>query len=660
LVTAVTSKGCARLVVAAHAKVPWVQGGFVGVDVFFVLSGYLITGLLVDEIDRTGGVRMLEFYARRLRRLLPALLLMIAGTCAAAVILLAPFEQASQAPAAGSASLWLSNLHFAFSKLDYFGPAAESNLFLHTWSLGVEEQFYLLWPALVLFLLGAWQWQGKRRDFRRLQLGMLSTVAICLALGIFLTYTAPSLAFYTMPARAWQFALGALVVLSIRGRDATDAATGMGRLAIVTGWIGLGMIIAAALLLGPQTPYPGAWALLPSVGAAAVLLAGAVASTTGISRVLATRRLQQIGRVSYAWYLWHWPVLLLGATLVDMSDPLAVSGLVVVSLLLAMVSYWLVEAPLRRNPRLVARPAWTLLAGIVLMAGAYAASSGWQHLATDWEQSQHRYQDARDDLPALYGMGCDDWFSSARVRACYFGPEHAPHTVVLMGDSIGAQWFPAIATVFDKPGWTLLVLTKSSCPMVDVPYFYERIGRRYVECETWRRDALVFVRSLHPEVVVLGSSASYPFTAAQWIEGTTRVLDAVRTTGGRSYIIQATPTLPFDGPACLSRSHWRARLLAGRDDCGAALANEQDRSVRGWIAMAAARSGGVRVLDLQNQICPNARCQAERNGTVVFRDGQHLTAAFVRSLSEVMAGLLDESASSGAQKATADSMPQAK
>ncbi|MGC1549941.1 MAG: acyltransferase, partial [Rhodanobacter sp.] len=197
------------LVVAVHAGVPWLAGGFVGVDVFFVLSGFLITGLLVQEISDTGRLRFMDFYVRRLRRLLPALLVMLLVICALAALLLAPSEQRDQADAAGMAALWLSNIHFAFAQQSYFAPGTETNLFLHTWSLGVEEQFYLIWPALLVWLLG----RDGQRGMARLKIGMFVLIAVSLLACVMLTYQAPQLAFYMMPLRAWQFAAGALVWL---------------------------------------------------------------------------------------------------------------------------------------------------------------------------------------------------------------------------------------------------------------------------------------------------------------------------------------------------------------------------------------------------------------------------------------------------------------
>jgi len=239
------------LVVAAHAKFKWLSGGFVGVDVFYVLSGYLITGLLVQEIQTTEGLRFANFYARRLRRLLPALLLMLAVVCIVGRLLLAAGDQPEQASAAGSAALWLSNFHFAFSRMDYFAPGTETNLFLHTWSLGVEEQFYLLWPLLLVLAMGAWDGAKAPPSTRRLRWVMIAAFVFSFILSFYWTSAAPQLAFYMMPSRAWQFALGALVFLQFGAPDYSPDAVKLmpAWLLHLGGWLGLGLIFSAALFI---------------------------------------------------------------------------------------------------------------------------------------------------------------------------------------------------------------------------------------------------------------------------------------------------------------------------------------------------------------------------------------------------------------------------
>jgi peptidoglycan/LPS O-acetylase OafA/YrhL len=624
------------LVVAAHAHVQWLAGGFVGVDVFFVLSGYLITGLLLQEIERTGQLRFANFYARRFRRLLPALLVMLACTCLFAVVALAPGEQGGQAIAAATASIWFSNIHFAFARLDYFSPGAANNLFLHTWSLGVEEQFYLVWPALMVWAFGAWHRKGDH--VRRLKIAVLAIAGISLVCCIALTRTAPQMAFYMMPLRAWQFAAGAMVWLYFNSPKAREAESPVKRKTILldrcAGWAGLGLIVASALWFDANMAYPGWRSVLPTMGAASIIAAGARGAGAGIPRVLSWPPLQAVGRVSYSWYLWHWPVLLLGGTLITADSALYRATLVALSLLLAVASYRWVESPIRHQARWVARPGFTVLAAIALMLTTNALCVTWANAASRWlnNPAQQRYARAHVDAPVIYAMGCDDWYHSDSVRICAFGPDDATHTAVLMGDSIGAQWFPAVAKVFNRPGWRLLVLTKSSCPMVDEPIFYARIGREYVECDIWRKNASTQISRMRPDVVILGSIQTADFSKDQWIQGTERLLKVISEAADHVYVLRGTPRLPFDGPNCLSSQSWLREWAPWRDHCSAPAFEQQDDEVYQWLQQASHGFANVSMLDMNDAICPGNRCDARRNGEVIFRDSQHMTATFVESL----------------------------
>ncbi len=625
------------LVVAAHAGVPWLAGGFVGVDVFFVLSGFLITGLLLRELASNGKIRFGEFYVRRLRRLLPGLLTMLVVVGAAAMMLLAPGDQQKQASAAASAVFWLSNFHFTFRLLDYFSSGAESNLFLHTWSLGVEEQFYLLWPALLLWLWGR-RASAQPGGLRRLRNGMAVIVVASLAACIALTFTAPQLAFYMMPLRAWQFASGALVwlLLEVPGRSPAGQRARWEAM----GWLGLAAILAAAAMLTPNKSYPGGWSVLPTAGAVAIIAAGVRGA--GASRVLAWRPLQALGRVSYAWYLWHWPVLLLARALYSSNSPTIRAWAVFASLVLAVLSYLLVESPTRHRRIWLARPRMTVAAALTVMGFAGVMCLHWYNQATDLERSPQyqRFASAHADAPVIYRMGCDDWYFSDELRICGFGAKDASHTAVLLGDSIAGQWFPAIARVYDRPDWRLMVITKSSCPMVDEPIFYQRIGRMYVECATWRQRAVKYLAAIKPEAVIMGSVSTYAYTAQQWVEGTNRVLAPLATASGHVYVLRSTPHLPFSGPDCLASHQGRPRWLALLGACSAP-AGHNNEAVYGWLQQASRPYPNVSVIDLNDSICPGGICEARRNGVIVFRDAQHMTANFAGSLSQVLASKLE-------------------
>lgn len=631
------------LVVAAHAKIPWLAGGFVGVDVFFVLSGYLITGLLVQEIHQTGDLRFARFYARRLRRLLPALLLMLIVTGILGWLLLPVSDQFKQADAAGNAAAWFSNFFFAFSNLGYFSPGAESNLFLHTWSLGVEEQFYLAWPLLVLIVAGAWKGAKKVPQPSRLKIVMPIVFVVSLAACVLWSYRIPHIAFYMMPSRAWQFALGALVFMYFgapRAHHNVQIQPNRHQtIARWVGWLGLILILASALILNGHVIYPGAWALLPSFGAAIVIAFGTVSSRFSVNNLLSLKPMQAIGRVSYAWYLWHWPILLLGATVLNTHNGWNRLALVALSLLLATISYHFVEKPFRQAKRLVTRPRLTVVAGLGIMGLAVFLAIGWHHDIGEQLRSpdQTRYLSAQWNAPVIYSMGCDDWYHSARLKICIFGTANASHTAVAMGDSIALQWFPAIEKIFHRPGWRLVVITKSSCPMVADPIFYPRIGREYTECTEWRNRALKWLASSKPDIVILGSTYTYGYSKHQWITGTRTLLKKISTAAREVYLMRSTPTLPFYGPACLAPRSKLYRWLKGKDHCTAPAHNPYFDHVYTWLETAAKPFHNVKTIDMTRSVCPHNLCRAQLNGMIVFRDNQHMTATFARSLASDLA-----------------------
>ncbi|HEY9131862.1 MAG TPA: acyltransferase family protein, partial [Dyella sp.] len=590
--------------------------------------GFLITGLLVEEIRQAGHVQWAGFYIRRLRRLLPALATMILVTGAAAALLLAPAEQGEQANAAGMAALWLSNIYFTLNRLDYFSPGNDTNLFLHTWSLGVEEQFYLVWPLLLFWLCSD---TDAARGERRLRLGLYCVLVLSLGACIYLTYVAPAAAFYLMPMRAWQFALGALVKLTMSSPRGP-------RLPMEFGWLGLGAILAAGALFDAHRPYPGVYALLPSLGAAIVIAAGMAPGAKGVSSFLSWKPLQAIGRVSYAWYLWHWPALLLAKVLAD-SDGWEVRVMAVgTSLLLAALSYRYIEAPIRHQEGWLRRRLSTLLVATLAMGALAMLAGQWSDRAGDASNDgrQAKYARAHNDSPAIYGMGCDDWYASDRLKPCAFGNGTSAHVAVLMGDSIAGQWFPATEKLFAQQGWRLVVLTKSSCPMVEEPFFYARIGREYTECSRWREKALDYVRTLRPDLVMLSTVSTNGFSEQQWVEGTERVLERLSQATGHIYILRATPYLPFDGPNCLAQREGRPAWLGTKALCSAPSDDAHALMVLNALSHAVTTVPNASIVDLNDRICPGGICYAQRQGVIVFRDGQHLTASYAASLAPVL------------------------
>lgn len=610
------------LVVAAHAGVPGMAGGVVGVDVFFVISGYLISALLTIELSQTGRIDFLHFYARRLRRLLPALLLVLTTSGLAALWLMPRAAHSETAFAGASAALWLSNFHFAFADISYFGAEAAANPFLHTWSLGVEEQFYLLWPLLLLLMA----------RFRPMVLALLAGVSL---LG-FLWFMATSHAlqtYYLMPTRIWQFALGALVWLIYRR---SEWLTRRSALLGAAGWLA---ILIAAVSSGTHADHPEWRSLIASVGAVLLLVAG----SDGIQRALPLRMLctpfmQAVGRVSYGWYLWHWPVLVLGQLYFVDADLSIRLLLAMVAWVLAVMTLHLVETPIRGAKRLLARPGWFVLAALAAMLATAISFARWHHQAEAWfaaEAEKNRYRAVRWDVPRIYAHDCDDWYHSADLKLCRFGASDGARTAVILGDSIGLHWFPALEAVFAAPDWTLLVMTKSSCPvMVDEPFYYERIKREFTECAEWREKAIAAIAALRPDVLFVGSSFGYGFDERQWTSGTRRLLGRLAPAVERLYVMRATPTLPFNAIDCLT-----GQADAGNrseDACTAQWDDTANARIWGWIGNAAAGFGNATLIDMNETVCPNGHCVAERNGMTVYRDKLHLTARFAASLADAL------------------------
>jgi peptidoglycan/LPS O-acetylase OafA/YrhL len=624
------------LVMAAHVKLPGFQGGFVGVDVFFVLSGYLITALLVLEMESTGTVNMWGFYARRLRRLAPGLLIVLIASCLLAWALLPPLQQAEQVSATASAAVWLSNFYYAFSQLDYFGPSAEESLFLHTWSLGVEEQFYLIWPWLLLLALGLGKKQETHTPHWKQVMWLVFAASLVLCLSLMILH--PASAFYMMPTRAWQFSLGALTWLYLREKPGTPSPI---TVEICAGF-GLAGIVLAALWYGPNIPYPGIRAVLPSLGAALLLAAGSRHAMTttrqsrrGIISLLACRPMQALGHVSYSWYLWHWPILVLGAAVYVNASLTLRLALALLALILAWISYRCVELPLRHLNTPLRRPHMMVTGTMAILIACSLFSLRWLDLI-DTKLFGSEYDAIMAANGGLsYGRDCDTWYSSADVTECTFGDEDAPHSAVLMGDSVGAQWFPALRQRFTQPGWKLTVITKSACPMIDKQIFYALIGRDYTECTTWRARAVEMLQTRHTDYIMLGSSHDYAVTPHDWTEGTQKILHALSPHAKEIVLIRGTPLLSFNARNCLASNNRLTRLLAGDNRCHSlAMDAESAATVYAALQTAAASFDNVRVLDMNETICPDDECNAERDGYIVFRDDRHLTAHFAEHLGE--------------------------
>ncbi|MFZ0717881.1 MAG: acyltransferase family protein [Mycobacterium sp.] len=691
-------------VVLFHADVPGVGGGYVGVDVFFVISGFLITGLLWREANTTGAVRLRRFYGARARRLLPASATVGIITMVASVVLLPALQVKSVIWDGITSALYVGNYWFIMRGVDYFATHKALSPFQHYWSLGVEEQFYLVWPALIIGT--AWLIRRVRRRTRaqatssqRPYLVVLAlTAAVSFVLSLAATPLAPPVAFFSLPTRAWQLALGGLVALTV-GRWRRLSRRG----SAVTGWAGLTLILLACAGLSSTTMYPGVAALLPTVGAALVIGAGCATPAQGCGRVLGLSPMRAIGRVSYSWYLWHWPVLLLAPAL--LGQPLGLVARVATALVsggLAVLTLRFIENPLRfaepirRSPgrSLALGGAATAVAvcvGLALLvvvpipvgrgtpaaalkvitspvpAGsdtaaydvavqrvvsqlqtAIAASVDLKAVPSNLDPS---FVDVEAEQKAYMGSGCLRAPTQGGQPECATGDTASSTTVALVGDSHAAIWNPAFQQAAEQRHWRLETLAKAACPPMDVRVTtpFRRVVEVLEHCEEWRGQIIARLRAEHPRLVVVSAFRGYGgdesltgFHAYDpaWIDSLTRLVQQLRGTGAKVLVLGPVPDPHFDVPTCLS-----ARL----DDVSACVPRRAKAVNESGIAAesAAAKAGGGQYADLTELFCTADRCPVIVGNTLVYVDSSHLTFEYARLLAPVMGALADRALAHG-------------
>ena len=608
------------LVVACHCGVPRFAGGFVGVDIFFVLSGYLITEILSRELRETSRIDFTAFYARRARRLLPlsALVLLTTGLLSSAIY--TPQELALTARAVRAASLYVSNIYFDRSASDYFAPSVEGNPLLHTWSLGVEEQFYLIWPALILLA-------GVRARRATRTLWILSAVAVVsLACCIAATWIAPTFAFYELPARAWEFAAGGILALLPGKASRTHSPV-----VAVGASIGLSLIFGSAILLRGGEDFPGWLALSPVLGTLLVLYAGAVAPGRGFSAALGSAPLQFIGARSYGWYLWHWPFLLGAEILMPGIGLPGKVGTALASLAVSAVTFRLIEQPARDGSYLRTRPALSLCAAaavtILIVTSSWALSVLSRHEA-GVDQAYERLTAASIDFGDL-PRECWSYGNAFDVRICEFGSSDASRTVALFGDSHAMQWFNAVRAVATEEGWRLVTFLRPGCAARDINPPGASVGVEH--CRQWRSQAIEKIIGAHPSLIVM-ASFSAPTMDGQRIPtsdvgpATRSTLERLSRAAAPIVILRDSPLPPFDVPICLGRHYPDSK---GCDfDAAAALNPEVFAAERA----AAEGMANVRFVDMDDIICPGAVCPAILRGLIIYRDQDHMTGVFARSL----------------------------
>ncbi len=653
-------------VLLCHAGVPFLAGGYVGVDVFFVISGFLITRLLVGELDRTGTISLRGFYGRRAKRLLPLSAVLLAAVAVLSMILLSPLRDTEVAGDIVSSALYVANWHFAAQSVDYFAQGLEPSPVLHLWSLAIEEQFYLVWPGLIL--LATWFWRRRGRSVRPvLWLVLALILASSLIYGIVLTDDQPAFAYFSTFARAWELALGAALALA--------ASVRLPRLgAVALGWAGIAAIVYASFAFTGETSFPGTAALVPTLGAAALILSGTALAATakgitggrfGVANFLALPPVRYVGRISYSWYLWHWPAIVFAAAIWGPRLSVAAGlGAVAVSWIPTQVTHMLIEDPVRRAPALARLPNRALALGLACTIVALGVGIGLraaqptvqtaplsevpgaaalpdqpvpQETATALRPNPLK---ASADRGRSYYEGCMVGIPGTNSDKCLYGDPKGKKTLVLFGDSHAMQYFPTVDEMVNHRHWRLVVLTKAECPPEELEVRSMIEDREYSQCDEWRQDALERIETggENTTVVMSGDTEYTPYgangeelsgdTAAEAMEaGYLRTLQRIEAAGPRTVVIRDNPTSTSDVPSCVSED------IQHLGRCAFPRHREWDHE---YDVRAAERSPETHLISFIADICPGEVCRAVIGNALTYRDKDHLTATFARTLEPML------------------------
>ena len=627
-------------VVLFHAKVPGFSGGYIGVDLFFVLSGYLISGLLLDERARAGAIHFAGFYARRARRLLPASVTMLLGVCVAGSMLSAPSLQGWFAAGVSFASLYISNIQFIRSGADYYGGSAERHPLLHTWSLSVEEQFYFIWP---LAIAGIAYLVSRRHQLRATHL-----LAIITGVGFVAAEWArqqlPLEGFYFSAFRLWEFAAGAL--LAGYQREFSPVAGPIGRAA---GWLGLALLLGSTTLMCSASTFPGVGALPTVVGTLLVLHGTTSDVQAPLHRLLAFAPFQTLGRLSYSLYLWHWPFLIFGATLVPYATVWHRLAFVLASAIVAELSYRLVETPLRHHPWLSAAPSRTIGVALAVTLGMAGAGAIWKAQATGWEAETAAPDPMTTSLLRTW-PGRAQLPEDALARGVVAGARNGKERWVLLGDSHAEVWYPALSTLLAARGMELVLFTKAACPAMLHAKRFHRMD--YAACDQWRLDALAQIEKLRPSVLLLSSREEQPFPDEAWVGATEALLGSLHPRPAKVVVLRGLAAGPSSLPECLEAAKWR-----GADETAlcAVRADPADDGGFATLRRTLASRPGLLFEDWSTLFCKGGQCGPRTgDGAPLFADSNHLSRRAVLEAAPAIESRLVEAGLLGDEKTPAN------
>jgi len=644
-----------------HAGVPGFNGGFIGVDIFFVLSGFLITGNLLREALSNGTVSLQNFYAKRIRRLLPASLLVLFFTLVTCFFFLPPILIPNFVGDITSAVLYISNMSFALQATDYFASGVTPSPVLHFWSLGVEEQFYLFWPMAVLMLT-----KSKLHVRHSVRIFASITLVTSLLFAVWLLPRSQPWSFFSLPTRAWELALGAILATVISHVPKMDH-----RLINILGFFGFLLVMLSGFFIRSANQFPGLLALVPTVGAGLIIVSGAHKGNTLTRNLLSEAPMQYIGKISYSLYLWHWPLFVIPAIIVghSLSWPIRIF-LFALTFVAASLSERFTEKPFKAGLLTYLKPnrtfSITMISMVLIITAAFTFryeslhgfrpfkvfSSSVSPLAPIQGSTRSVTIDhplpknlnpslfnAKKDRSINYADHCHTQLNmTASTARCLYGDLNSKTTVALFGDSHALAWFPAVNKIAKLHHWKLYSQTMSSCGPADIPAWSPTTGSLMQNCPIWRESAVNKIIAARPLFVLMGGTRGFETLNAQgnvasppenhliWEAGVKRNIEKFKASGIRVILLSDVPVANGDPVVCLS----------AHPDSSIACANPVSKAIDpGWLETERKVSNdeGIALIEPQMWVCPTDPCPVIIKRTLVYFDPGHMTATFSASLS---------------------------
>jgi peptidoglycan/LPS O-acetylase OafA/YrhL len=683
-------RAVAVVVVVLDHMLKWPTGGYVGVDVFFVISGFLITGLLLREHDRHGRVSFVDFYRRRIRRILPVAVLALSVTTLATFLVYGIGRTKGVLIDVIFSLSFAANWHFAAVGTDYMQARGPISPVQHFWSLAVEEQFYIVWPVVIALILGAsarfFSW-GRERALKVLSVALLVAIIISFGYACWQSRAEPTWAYFSTFSRGWELGIGALLAITTRRLSGLPD-----RLRPLMAWIGMGAITASVLMLDSHSTFPAPWGAVPVLGTAMVIAAGTGQART--SALLALPPLQYVGKISYSLYLWHFPVIILATSLSPQPGAWPVVVLQSACMLaLSIASFHFVEDPLRKSnwlsgsthvdPRTAKRrsasslrrvaaagltPVGVALVLALTMGAVVPTGEGSEppitELAVNPLLRAEQIRNSADAktwpslTPSVDDLGPASWVPEWRtdrcqdvwednVNRCTYGDPKAAKTAVVIGDSIAVSYVPGIRAALEGRGWKIQLLTLQQCPAINVSVLKNRgvDGKAppYPECDRHHEWTMRYVEQTRPDLIIMSSTresinrlvsgAEGGAAAQEWSQDVTKTI-AKFATQARRVVLLGPPPIGVNLQACATKVNLPKDCTATRTEQTEVQQSTELAAIKGW--------SNVSGVDTSSWFCDtDNRCPAFVEGTPVFADGGHLTERFSRMLGPVLRRALD-------------------